>query len=245
MESESISKLSVIVLTRNEEKNIASILEDVTDKVKEPFEILVVDDSVDHTAQIVREVAAARPNIRLVSQEGKGYTSAITTAVKHFDGDAMVVIVADLSDDTRDIEKMREKMEEGYDVVCASRYMKGGAKIGGSFLQSVFSYLVGKSLKILVGIPTCDISNSFKMYRKKIFKPIEIRDSSFATSMQITLKAFFNGERIAEIPTVWRNRVEGSSKFHIKSQTKHYIYWYFWALFKRIIVRNQHWRNSQ
>ena len=111
MESESISKLSVIVLTRNEEKNIASILEDVTDKVKEPFEILVVDDSVDHTAQIVREVAAARPNIRLVSQEGKGYTSAITTAVKHFDGDAMVVIVADLSDDTRDIEKMREKME--------------------------------------------------------------------------------------------------------------------------------------
>jgi glycosyltransferase involved in cell wall biosynthesis len=245
MESEPISRLSVIVLTRNEEKNIAKILEDVADEVQEPFEILVVDDSVDSTADIVREVSTAHPNIRLVTQEGKGYTSALTTAVKYADGDAMVVMVGDSSDDIRDIDKMRKKMVEGYDVVCASRYMRGGAKIGGSFLQSVFSYLVGKSLKILVGIPTCDISNSFKMYRRNIFEGIQIEDASFATSMQITLKAFFNGNRITEIPTVWRNRVEGSSKFLIKSQTKHYMYWYFWAILKSITVRMQRWRNSQ
>ena len=125
-------KLSVIVLTRNEEENIGKILKDVHRKVREPFEILVVDDSNDHTQDIVGEFSIAHRNVRLVPQEGEGYTNAIVTAVKHFDGDAMAVIVGDTSDDIQDIENMRNKLEEGYDVACASRYMKGGSRTGGS-----------------------------------------------------------------------------------------------------------------
>jgi len=237
LKTEPVRKLSIVVLTRNEENSIGLLLREILAKVREPFEILVVDDSTDNTAAVVQGFSSVHANIRLLPQEGKGYTRAFTTAVKHFEGDAMVVIVGDGSDEVADIDRMNEKMQEGYDLVCASRYMRGGARSRGAHVQSFFSSLVCKSLKMALGINTCDVSNSFKLYRKDIFNHIEMEDSGFAISMQITLKSFFQGYRIAEIPTIWRNRGTGSSKFSLRRHAMHYIYWYVWAIAKGIAAR--------
>jgi hypothetical protein len=85
-------------------------------------------------------------------------------------------------------------------------------------------------LKLLVGIPTSDVSNSFKMYRKRVIESLEIRDSSYATSMELTLKAYFKGAKITEVPTVWNGRVAGSSKFLFSKQTRNYVHWFVWAI---------------
>ena len=108
---------------------------------------------------------------------------------------------------------MAGKIEQGYDIVCASRYMKGGVKTGGPLLKSFFSRLVCLSMCWLIKCPTHDITNAFKMYRKEILKNINIESAGFAVSMQITLKAFFAGYRITELPTTWKGRVVGQSDF--------------------------------
>jgi glycosyltransferase involved in cell wall biosynthesis len=232
--TEPVRMVSIVVLTRNEGHTIGPLLREILEKVANPFEILVVDDSTDDTAEVVQGFSSACKNIRLLPQEGKGYTRAVTTAVKYFEGDAMVVLVGDGSDEIADIDRMIKKMQQGYDLVCASRYMRGGTRAGGASVQSFFSSLVCRSLKLALGINTCDVSNSFKLYRRGIFNHIEMKDSGFATSMQITLKSFFQGYRIAEIPTIWRNRGAGSSKFQFRRQAMHYMYWYVWALMKGI-----------
>jgi glycosyltransferase involved in cell wall biosynthesis len=237
LKTEPVRKLSIVVLTRNEGNSIGAVLREILAKVKNPFEILVVDDSTDDTARIVQAFSSVHSNIRLRPQEGRGYTRALTTAVKYFEGDAMVVLVGDGSDEIADIDRMSEKMQEGYDLVCASRYMRGGARAGGASVQGFFSSLVCKSLKMALGINTCDVSNSFKLYRRELLSRIEIKDSGFAASMQITLKSFFQGCRIAEIPTIWRNRGAGSSKFRFRRHATHYLYWYVWAVLKGIAVR--------
>jgi dolichol-phosphate mannosyltransferase len=169
--------VSVVVLSRNEERCIAGVLESILQQVGNPFEVLVVDDSQDGTPRIVRETAAGHPNVRLVPQHGKGYTAAFKTAVAHARGEALVILVADGSDDIGDIERMRGLIGEGFDLVCASRYMRGGARTRGAALQGAFSRLVCAGLHAFTGIATRDASNSFKMYRRSIFRSMSIEDA--------------------------------------------------------------------
>ena len=226
--------VSVAVLTRNEERCIAGVLDDILRHVRDPFEVLVVDDSADRTPRIVRETAAAHPNVRLVPQNGRGYTAAFKTAVAHARGEALVILVADGSDDIEDIERMRELIGEGFDIVCASRYMKGGARTRGAALQGAFSRVVCAGLHAFTGIATRDASNSFKMYRRSMFRSMSIEDAGYATSMEVTLKAHYDGRRITEIPTIWRARREGSSKFLFTRQAVPYARWTWWAVAARL-----------
>jgi glycosyltransferase involved in cell wall biosynthesis len=229
--------LSVVVLARNEEQNIARVLRGILHNVKEPFDIIVVNDSVDNTAGVVREISAAYRNVRCIPQEGGGYTQAIATGVRHARGEALVVVVGDGSDDPADIETMRQKIRDGFDIVCASRYMKDGSAAGANPVQGAFSRLACWGLKTFAGLPTRDASNSFKMYRTRIFERIELRDSGYATSMQITLRSFFNGDRIAEVPTAWKDRSAGTSKFAYRTQARHYLSWFSWALLQAVTSR--------
>jgi dolichol-phosphate mannosyltransferase len=226
--------VSVVVLSRNEERCIAGVLEGILQKVREPFEVLVVDDSRDGTPRIVRGIADRHPNVRLVPQRGRGYTAAFRTAVAHARGEALVILVADGSDDPGDIEGMRRLIGEGYDLVCGSRYMKGGVRHRGSTLQGACSRLVCAGLHALTGIATRDASNSFKMYRTGVLRSMRIEDAGFATSMEVTLKAHFDGRRIAEIPTVWSARRAGSSKFLFTRQATEYARWTWWAVATRV-----------
>jgi glycosyltransferase involved in cell wall biosynthesis len=118
--------VSIVVLTRNEGHTIGPLLHEILAKVRKPFEILVVDDSTDDTAEVVQGFSSAHENIRLLPQEGKGYTRALTTAVKYFLGDAMVVLVGDGSDEIADIDRMREKRPR----LCLPLYARRDARTG-------------------------------------------------------------------------------------------------------------------
>ena len=85
-------------------------------------------------------------------------------------------------------------------------------------------------------IPTTDVANAFKLYRKSVLQKIKIEDSGFAISMEITLKIYFQGYRISEIPTCWKGRKEGKSKFQILKITPLYLKWYLWAILMRCFL---------
>jgi hypothetical protein len=130
---------------------------------------------------------------------------------------------------------MFKKINEGYDIVCGSRYMKGGAQIGGPWFNKLLSKMAGVSLFYLIGISTHDITNSFKMYKTRIFNDITIESNGgFELGMETTIKAFVNGYRITEVPSVWRCRKTGKSRFRLWKWLPKYLYWYWFGIKSRI-----------
>ncbi len=224
--------LTIVIPTKDEEENILQTLNALLDRVKTPHKIIVVNDhSRDHTARAVREFARSHPNVSLVDNTGSpGFSSAVKTGFNSAGAGAVVTVMADYCDQPETIDAMFSKIQQGYDVVCGSRYMPGGRKLGGRLLQSFFSRFVGKSLRIIARIPTHDVSNAFKMYRKEVLESVEMKEKGFAMSMEILVRAHFLGFKITEVPTIWKDRTRGKSHFRILRVGWHYLRLYILAL---------------
>lgn len=235
-------KITVVIPAHNEEEIISNTIKEIEKKINLEYEIIVVNDhSTDNTAVIVRDLMRQHTNLKLVDNDWeRGFGNALRKGFLVSDSDLIIPVMADLCDDPRSIKEMYAKSQAGFDIVCGSRYMKGGTKIGGPLIQSLSSRFVGWSLKYLIGIPTFDVSNSFKCYRKNILDTIKIQSKGFEISMEITLKAFFSGFKITEVPTNWAGRFIGKSKFYLFKIAPNYIKLYLWAIFGRKVL----WQKS-
>jgi glycosyltransferase involved in cell wall biosynthesis len=227
--------LSVIIPAFNEEENIEGTLRQLESTLNIPHEVIVVNDhSNDRTQEIVETLAVEFPNVRVVCNlSARGITNALRTGFEAANTDVVVSMMADLCDDPATIPLMLEKIKEGYDVVCGSRYVPGGQKLGGPCLQTFFSRFVGSSLHRWIGLPTCDASNAFKMYRKEVLDQMTIEEAGFASSLEIVVKAFLKNYKITEVPTTWRARKRGKSSFKVFRVARNYIRWYMWAILLR------------
>ncbi len=234
-------KLSIVIPAYNEQDNIVDIVKRVEQSIDVPHELIVVNDhSTDNTGQLIEEISQQHNNIILVENKlNRGFANAIKTGFDKARGDTVIPVMADLCDDIFLVKKMWDKINEGYDVVCGSRYIKGGARIGGSKIKGFFSYSVGRSLHYLLGLPTHDISNAFKMYRKEVLGSVDIKSKGFEISMEIPLKAYYLGFRITEVPTVWRERQKGKSSFKMFKLFPAYLKLYIWAIFKHGCTRRK------
>ena len=228
-------KLSIIVPAHNEEDNIVDVINKIENSVDIPFELIVVNDhSVDNTVRLIEELRRKYSNVRLAqNQSDRGFANAIKTGFSNATGNVFIPIMADLCDDLSIIKKMFDKITEGYDVVCGSRYIKGGARLGGSKIKGFFSCFVGWSLRFLLGIPTHDIANAFKMYQRKVIDSMDIRAKGFEISMEIPLKAYYLGFKLTQIPTLWQERTKGKSTFKMFRMLPNYLKLYIWAIFMR------------
>ncbi|MFH1225469.1 MAG: glycosyltransferase [Candidatus Diapherotrites archaeon] len=231
---------SVIIPARNEEETIAPAIGALRKTLKGNYEIIVVNDSsADNTAGIVARLEGARRSIRLVHSEKRGFANALLRGIAASRSQAVVPVMADLCDRPEDVNLMFGKMAEGYGIVCASRYMKGGRRIGGSRAKAFFSWFVGLLFNRLIGVPTADSTNSFKMYRKDVLRkvlPKLLKGGSFSFSLEVTMLAYFSGFRITELPTVWRERSEGVSKFNVPNMAPEYFSVFLDALKRKLQV---------
>lgn len=230
-------KFSIVIPAHNEEDNIEDCLNKVVRTLGEDYELIIVDDhSSDSTASIVKKFAETHNNTKIVQNLLEpGFANAIKTGFKSVTSQAAVPVMADLCDDLATIKKMLIKMSAGYDVVCGSRYIKEGARNGGSKFKGALSSLAGKTLYYLLGIPTHDIANAFKLYSSNVLEKVNIESSGFEVSMEIPLKAYYLGFKITEVPTVWNERTKGKSNFKIFKLLPSYLKLYFWSIYKRII----------
>ena len=131
-----------------------------------------------------------------------------------------------------DLEERRliRVREGGADVVCGSRYMPGGRQIGGPYLKGLLSRAAGISLHYLAGVPTRDVTNSFKMYRTEFLRGLRFESSGgFEIGMEAVVKAYVAGRRIAEVPSTWTDRVAGASRFRLWRWLPRYLRWYLYA----------------
>ncbi|MGC8977617.1 MAG: glycosyltransferase family 2 protein [Candidatus Ratteibacteria bacterium] len=227
--------LSIIIPARNEEENIKETIESLIPHINsQETEIIVVNDhSEDETENIVSKLCQKYKNLKLVNNEKEpGFANALKTGFENSKGEFVLPFMADLCDQPETIKKMVEKAKEGYDLICGSRYTKGGKKIGGPKIQNFFSKFVGISLYYLIRIPTKDCPNAFKMYRRDILNSLNLKSNGFSISMEACLKFYFSGYKICELPTTWYGRKKGKSKFKL-SKTLPYVKLYFWAIIKK------------
>lgn len=226
--------VSIVVPVRSEAGNIPRLFEALCQAVHVPCEILVICDSDDDPT--IPEVRALTPRVpfpvRLVQNLlGPGPANALRSGFTSARGDAVVVVMADLSDEVTLIDRMVDAFSIGYDLVCPSRYMAGGQLIGGPWLKGWLSRLAGVTLHYLVGLPTHDPTNSFKLYRTESLRALPVESSrGFEISLEITVKGWLRGWRIAELPARWTERTEGRSKFRLWRWLPAYARWYIYAL---------------
>lgn len=219
------NKTLIIIPVKNEGKNILQSL-----PVKSGHDILVIyDDCYDSTLPYLRDLEAVTTRRNNYS----GFGGAIKTVLAPLylaKYQYVVVLMGDGSDRVLDIDKMILKAEQGYDIVCASRYTLNASHNGNNLTKKYLSMFAGKTLKFLTGIATSDITNNFKLYRTNIFNEIKPTSNGFDIGMEITVKAFVNKCKITEIPTVWTDRKSGKSNFKILRQLPKYLKWWFYAL---------------
>ncbi len=224
-------RLSLIIPVYNEGANIKRTVDAIEALVKTPHAIYIVYDfDEDDTLPAARALKESGVDIRFIKNPTRGAVHAIKNGLKGAKGDWLLVTMADMSDDYSGVDGMCELMGEGYDVVCGSRYMRGGRQIGGPFVKKTISRLVGLSLKVLTGLPTHDATNSFKLYSRKLLEKIEIEsDGGFEIGIEVVVKAHFSGYRVTEVPCTWTDRTEGESRFKLIGWAPNYLRWYLRA----------------
>jgi dolichol-phosphate mannosyltransferase len=221
-----------VIPVYNEGENFPQ-LRSALDSIRCPFEALVVYDfDADNTVPAVRAaIQEGDARFRLVKNSVKpGVLGALESGFQSITEGPILVVMGDLSDDLTKVDDMVALYDRGAHLVAASRYMSGGKVIGGPLLKRNLSKWAGLTLHWLRGLPTCDATNSFKLYGAKMLNALKLKSSGgFEISLEITVKAFLAGYKIAEVPTTWRDRTHGLPRFRLWHWLPRYLRWYFHA----------------
>lgn len=224
--------LHIIVPVYNEADNFPNTYRAIKQQVEVPHKIVVVYDfDEDTTVPVVKKLANRDQNLVLHKNTiGRGALNALKSGFEYVKSGPLLVTMADLSDDLSSVKPMYEKYLEGNAVVAGSRYMRGGRQIGGPLLKRTLSRVAGVSLHYLRGLPTHDVTNNFKLYDKALLDHITIESQGgFEVAMEITVKAFRGGWKVAEVPTTWRDRTAGEANFKLWKWLPSYLRWYRYA----------------
>lgn len=226
----SLRCLSVIIPARDEEGCIASTVEHLHVELRlndVPHEIVVVDDgSSDQTWAILQQLKARIPILVPMQNDGpQGFGRAIIYGLDHMSGDAAVIMMADESDDSRDVVRYWQKLNEGWECVFGSRFMKGGGVIDYPWLKLAVNRLANKFLQALFNVRLNDTTNAFKAYRKTVIDGCRpLIAPHFNLTVEIPLKAIVRGYSWTVIPITWRNRRSGVAKLKIKEMGSRYLF---------------------
>jgi dolichol-phosphate mannosyltransferase len=228
--------LALIVPVYNEAENFPALLAEIEQHIPPPFVLHVVYDfDEDTTVPVVRGLATDRPWLRLLrNRQGRGVVAAIRTGFEEVGRGPALVIMADLSDDLRIVPTLLDLYGRGNRIVCPSRYVRGGRQFGGPRLKRWLSRAAGQSLRLLARFPTHDATNNFRLYDAALVNELGIESQGgFELALELTAKAFHRGVPIAEVPTTWRDRTAGTSRFRLLKWLPRYLYWYVYALLPR------------
>jgi dolichol-phosphate mannosyltransferase len=229
--SEETPLLSVVVPVYNEGENVAPTLRGIVEKTKvRPLEVLVVHDfDEDTTVPVVKRMQVEMHQLRLHRNTlGRGVLNAMKSGLRAAKAPYVLITMGDGSDEASDIDAMYALAHAGADVVAGSRYMPGGRQLGGPLLKRTLSRAAGLSLHWIGGLPTHDATSNFRLYSKRLLNQVSIESrGGFELGLELTVKAYGLGLRIAEVPTTWRDRTAGQSRFKLWEWLPRYLHWYW------------------
>jgi dolichol-phosphate mannosyltransferase len=225
-----LSLLSIVIPARDEQDSLPATVEKLHVELRLqniPHEIVVVDDgSTDETWSRLQTAMEKVPSLRPVQNSGPhGFGRAIIHGFDHSKGDAVVIMMADESDDSRDVVRYWQLLNEGYDCVFGSRFIKGGGVIDYPWVKLKLNRLANLFIKTLFRIPLNDTTNAFKAYRREVIDGCRpFLSPHFNLTVEIPLKAIVRGFSWTTIPITWRNRRAGEAKLKIKEMGSRYLF---------------------
>jgi len=241
--------LSLVIPARDEEACIASTVEALHRELQQqhvPHEIVVVDDgSSDKTWEILQELNAAIPSLVPVHNSGdNGFGRAVVRGLDAMSGDAVVITMADASDDPRDVVRFWRVLNEGYECVFGSRFAKGGAVINYPRFKLVLNRAANLFLQALFAVRQNDITNAFKAYRRTVIDGCRpLISPHFNLTVELPLKAMVRGYRWTTIPTSYRNRQTGAPKLKLKEMGSRYLFICLYIWLEKHLTRGDYKRS--
>ena len=222
--------LSIVIPARDEEGCIASTVEHLFIELRihnVPHEIVVVDDgSSDSTWELLLALTERVPTLRPVQNVGlHGFGRAITCGFENLTGDAVVIMMADESDDCRDVVRYWQLLNEGWDAVFGSRFVRGGGVIDYPWVKLRVNRLANAMIRVLFNIHLNDTTNAFKAYRRTVIEGCRPwLAPHFNLTVELPLKTIVRGYSWTVIPITWRNRRTGQAKLKIKEMGSRYLF---------------------
>jgi dolichol-phosphate mannosyltransferase len=181
---------------------------------------------------LLTELQARVPELRPVQNPGAhGFGRAIVHGLAQMKGDAVVIVMADESDDCRDVFVYWQELNYGYDCVFGSRFMKGGGVIDYPALKRVLNRLANAFIAVMFRLKFNDTTNAFKAYRKTVIDGCQpLIAPHFNLTIELPLKAIVRGFSWTVVPITWRNRRAGVAKLKIKEMGSRYFFicMYIW-----------------
>lgn len=221
--------LSVIIPARDEEGVLRQTVEGLLQALREheiPHEVLIVDDgSLDSTPAVIGSLEARFPTVRHVRNDGPhGFGNAVRLGLANYQGDALVVVMADGSDSPKDLVGLYRGLSEESDMVFGSRFA-AGAVCQGYPPSKLFLNRLGNGLvAVILRRRYDDFTNPFKCYRRYVIDAIQpLSSESFALSLEMSVKAVAAGYRFTIVPTDWHGRDWGSSSFRLWRDALEYL----------------------
>jgi len=225
-----LSLYSIVIPARDEVGSLPSTLATLHDTLTReniPHEIVVVDDgSTDGTWSLLQELRGRYPTLAPVQNPGPhGFGRAIIYGLNHSRGDAVAIMMADSSDDPEDAVKYWRLLEQGWECVFGSRFVRGGRVIDYPRLKLLVNRIANAFIKVMFAIQLNDTTNAFKAYRRTVIDGCRpFLSPHFNLTVEIPLKAIVRGYSWTVIPISWRNRRHGVAKLKIKEMGSRYFF---------------------
>ncbi len=242
--------LSVIIPARDEADSIVSMVEHLDLELRlnnVPHEILVVDDgSTDATWTLLSDLRKRIPALRAVQNTGlHGFGRAVECGFDNMQGDAVVIMMADESDDCRDVVTYWKLLNEGWDAVFGSRFVKGGGVVDYPWLKLMLNRLANYFIRVLFRIKLNDVTNAFKAYRRVTIDGCRpILSPHFNLTVELPLKTIVRGYSWTVMPITWRNRKTGESKLKIKEMGSRYMFICLYVWLEKYFSRGDYNRKT-
>jgi dolichol-phosphate mannosyltransferase len=241
-------KLSVVIPAHNERGSIGATIEQlrselVTNEI--PYEILVIDDaSSDGTAEVVRAITERDPDVQCIrSSRSPGFGQAVRVGLDAFTGDAVAIVMADLSDSPKDLVHYYRVLEEGFDCAFGSRFVRGGKVHDYPKVKLVLNRLVNFGIRLLFRHGYNDTTNAFKAYRREVIEHIQpLLSNHFNLTVEMPLKAVVRGHSYAVVPISWTNRAYGVSKLKLQEMGSRYLFIILYVFLEHHLSRGDYHR---
>ena len=241
-----LNLLSVVIPARDEEGCIQSTVEHLHLELslnQVPHEIVVVDDgSTDRTWEILNQTKAKISQLNPVQNTGRhGIGCAIIHGFSSMKGDAAVIMMADESDDCRDVVRYWQILNEGYDAVFGSRFIKGGGTIDYPTHKMILNRIFNGFIRTLFRHGLNDTTNAFKAYRKTTIDGCQpLISPHFNLLVELPLKAHIRRYSWTTIPITWRNRRSGVAKLKLREMGSRYLFIVLYCWLEKFFSRGDY-----
>jgi dolichol-phosphate mannosyltransferase len=236
--------LSVVIPAYNEERNLPTVLSELREQfLREaiPYEIVVVNDnSKDGTATVLAEFMRVDPCIRVVTRRPPGgFGRAIRSGLDAVQGDVVVICMADSSDAPEDVVRYYRTVQEGYECVFGSRFVRGGMVTNYPRFKLAINRIVNRAIQMLFRCPYNDLTNAFKAYRAYVIRECgPYQACHFNLTIEMSLSALNRGYKVTQIPIQWRGRTWGASNLSLWKMGRRYLATLMKLYSERLLIRD-------